>query len=169
MTLLDGGIVGISVNNPPANALGPAVRQALWDALETAEADPGLRVVLIEAEGPNFSTGTDVTEDGAAPAPPTLSELCDRVEACAKPVVAVLQGRALGEGFELALAAHYRLALEGAHVGLPGVTLGLVPGAGGTQRLPRLAGGAAALEIMLAGRPVPAAEALRLGLIDRVA
>ena len=169
MTLQDGGIVRISIDNPPGNALSHAVRQALWDALETAEADADLRVILLEAEGPDFSIGTDIGEGGAAQQPPSLSDLCDRVEASAKPVVAVLQGDALGGGFELALAAHYRLALEGAHVGLPEVTLGMVPGAGGTQRLPRLAGGAAALEILLTGQPVPVAEAQAMGIIDRVA
>jgi len=169
MTLQDGGIVRISIDNPPGNALSPAVRQALWDALETAEADADLRVILLEAEGPEFSIGTDIADEGAAQRPPSLSDLCDRVEACAKPVVAVLQGDALGGGFELALAAHYRLALEGAYVGLPEVTLGMVPGAGGTQRLPRLAGGAAALDILLTGQPVPAAEAQAMGIIDRAA
>ncbi|WP_212523878.1 enoyl-CoA hydratase-related protein [Actibacterium sp. MT2.3-13A] len=162
------GIARIAVDNPPVNALSHPVRRALWDAVEAAEADRAVRLILLAAEGRTFPAGADINEFHAKPQDLWLPDLCDRIEACAKPVVAVLHGTALGGGFELALAAHYRLAAEDAQVGLPEVTLGLLPGAGGTQRLPRLAGGAAALEIMLGGRPVDAAQAQRLGLLDRV-
>ena len=164
----EGGIARIAVDNPPANALSAQVRRALWEAVEAAEADHEVRLILLAGEGRSFPSNTDIDEFRNTREGPGLSHLCDRIEACAKPVVAALHGTVLDGGFALALAAHYRIALEEAHVGLPEVRLGLVPGAGATQRLPRLAGGAAALEIMLAGKPVSAPEAQRLGLLDRV-
>ena len=162
------GVAILSVRNPPVNALGHAVRRALWDGIERAEADGEVGAVLIRAEGRTFPAGADMEEFDAPSRAPALTDLCDRIEACTKPVLAAIHGTALGGGFELALACHYRVAEQGARLGLPEVGLGLLPGAGGTQRLPRLCGAGPALEIMLTGKPIDAEEAEPLGLIDRV-
>jgi 3-hydroxyacyl-CoA dehydrogenase len=127
-----------------------------------------VQAVLIVGAGSHFIGGADIREFGKPRVPPSLPEVCDRIEASRKPVIAAIHGAALGGGLEVALAAHYRIAVEGAKLGLPEVQLGLMPGAGGTQRAPRLIGVAAALDIMLSGRHVSAAEALKLGLVDRV-
>ncbi len=164
-----GGIARIVLDQPPINALGGALRHALSQALDKVVADPGLNAIVIAAAGPNFSAGAEIPESEGGETAPALRDLCRRVELCPKPVIAALHGSTLGGGCELAMAAHYRIASEQCSLGLPEVNLGRVPGAGGTQRLPRLVGAEAALEIMLAGRPVPAAEAARLGLVDRVA
>ena len=166
-TLRD-GVAVVTVDHPPVNALSHAVRRGLMAALDDAEADDLVRAVVIAAVGRTFPAGADIAEFGKPPADPWLPEVCDRIERCAKPVIAALHGTALGGGFEVALAAHYRIALASARVGLPEVTLGLVPGAGGTQRVPRLIGAEQALRLMLTGKPVGAAEALALGLIDGV-
>ena len=162
------GLAWLELDAPPLNALSQALRAALWQAVEAAEADPAVRGIVISAAGRSFPVGADIKEFDAAPQAPGLADLCDRIEACGKPVVAALHGTALGGGLELALAAHGRVALSLARVGLPEVTLGLLPGAGGTQRLPRLIGAEQALRLMLTGRPIAAAEALALGLLDRV-
>jgi 3-hydroxyacyl-CoA dehydrogenase len=125
--------------------------------------------VLLLGAGRNFIGGADIREFGKPPLAPSLPEVCNRIEACAKPVVAAIHGAALGGGLEVALAAHYRIALSSARLGLPEVQLGLLPGAGGTQRTPRLAGARAALDLMLSGRHIGAAQALAFGLVDRVA
>lgn len=164
-----GPVAVLTLDSPPVNALGAVVRRALNAAIEAADADADVKAVLIVGAGRNFTAGADIREFGQAPQPPSLPELCHRVEACAKPVVVAIHGFALGGGLELSLAAHYRLAVPGAKLGLPEVLLGLLPGAGGTQRAPRLIGAQAALEIMLSGRHLPAAEALALGLVDRLA
>ncbi len=164
---LEGSIGVISVNNPPVNALSQAVRQGIFDAIAEAERDAS-KVVLILCEGRTFIAGADITEFGKPPAEPWLPEVFDRLEALEKPVVAALHGTALGGGFETALAAHYRCALPSAKIGLPEVKLGLLPGAGGTQRTPRLAGVEAALELMTTGNPIPAGKAFELGLIDKI-
>ncbi|ALG90919.1 MULTISPECIES: enoyl-CoA hydratase-related protein [Actibacterium] len=163
------GIARIIMDNPPVNALSHLLRIGIAAALEKAAADPAVKAILLTAAGRTFPAGLSVSELEHAPKDPSLSELCDRIEMCAKPVIAAINGTALGGGYELALAAHYRIAAPGAHVGLPEISLGLLPGAGGTQRLPRLVGPKVALEMMLVGRPVAAEEAARLGLIDRVA
>ncbi len=164
-----GAVLCVTVDNPPVNALSAAVRRGLQQAIEAAEADSAVQAVLLVGEGANFIAGADIREFGKTPQPPALPEVCRAIEACRKPVVAALHGAALGGGLEVALAAHYRLARADAKLGLPEVQLGLMPGAGGTQRAPRLAGAAAAMELMLSGRHVGAAEAVKLGLIDRVA
>ena len=164
---LEGSIGVISVNNPPVNALSQAVRQGIFDAIAEAERDAS-KAVLILCEGRTFIAGADITEFGKPPAEPWLPEVFDRLEALEKPVVAALHGTALGGGFETALAAHYRCALPSAKIGLPEVKLGLLPGAGGTQRTPRLAGVEAALELMTTGNPIPAGKAFELGLIDKI-
>lgn len=163
-----GRVSVITIDNPPVNALGAAVRQGLWDALAAAEADDGVAAVVLAAEGRTFPAGADITEFGQPPKPPLLPDLCDRIEGFPRPVVACLHGTALGGGFELALAAHWRLAAEGTKVGFPEVKLGILPGAGGTVRAPRLAGAEAALELMLKGNPVGAGRASEMGLLDAV-
>ena len=164
-----GEVLVVTIDNPPVNALGTAVRQGLVAAIEQAEADGAVGAVLLVGAGRGFAAGADIREFGQAPQPPLLPAVCDRIEACGKPVVAAIHGVALGGGLEVALAAHHRLALRGAKLGLPEVQLGLLPGAGGTQRLPRLVGAAAALDLMLSGRQAGADEASRLGLVDHLA
>nr|MCU0912360.1 enoyl-CoA hydratase/isomerase family protein [Paracoccaceae bacterium] len=163
-----GRVCVVTIDNPPVNALSAAVRRGLGQALAVAEADPGVAAVVLAAEGRTFPAGADITEFGRPPEAPILPDLCNRIEAFPKPVVACLNGTALGGGFELALAAHWRLAAEGARIGLPEVKLGLLPGAGGTVRTPRLAGAEAALDLMLTGRLVPAVQARDMGLVDAV-
>lgn len=163
-----GEVAVLLIDNPPVNALGHALRKAIAQRLDEAEADPEVRAILLLAEGRSFPTGADISEFGKPPRDPVLPDLCNRIEACTIPVIAAFHGTALGGGLELGLACHYRIALASAKVGLPEVTLGLLPGAGGTQRLPRLAGAEAALRLMLKGKPVSASEALALGVVDRV-
>ncbi|MBR7975556.1 enoyl-CoA hydratase/isomerase family protein [Burkholderia vietnamiensis] len=159
----------VTIDHPPVNALSAEVRRGLADALDAAQADHAVRAVLIVGAGRNFIAGADIREFGKPPVPPSLPDVCERIESSAKPVVVALHGATLGGGLEIALAAHYRLALPGAKLGLPEVTLGLLPGAGGTQRTPRLIGAKAALDLMLTGRHASAEEARALGLVDRVA
>lgn len=153
---------------PPVNALGTEMRRALSVALAEAEAEIAVEAVVIRAEGRGFSAGADIQEFGAPPQDPDLASLCQQLEAMKKPTVVAIHGMALGGGLELALAARGRIALADAQVGLPEVTLGILPGAGGTQRLPRLIGAEQALRLMLTGRPISAAEALALGILDQV-
>ncbi|MBO1110580.1 3-hydroxyacyl-CoA dehydrogenase NAD-binding domain-containing protein [Bordetella petrii] len=162
------GILVLTIDHPPVNALSADVRRGLADAVQAAQADAGVRAIVLAGAGRNFIAGADIREFGKPPQPPALPDVCNAIEASAKPVVAALHGAALGGGLEIALAAHYRVALRGARLGLPEVNLGLLPGAGGTQRAPRLAGAAAALDLMLSGRHASADEALSWGLIDRV-
>jgi 3-hydroxyacyl-CoA dehydrogenase len=165
---MHGDILVVTIDNPPVNALGVDVRRGLTAAIDAAGADAAVKAVLIVGSGKTFIGGADIREFGKPPMAPFLPDVCNGIEACSKPVVAVIHGAALGGGLEIALAAHYRLALPGAKLGLPEVALGLLPGAGGTQRTPRLIGAAAALDMMLSGRHVGAAEAAKLGLVDRV-
>ncbi|WP_296227619.1 3-hydroxyacyl-CoA dehydrogenase NAD-binding domain-containing protein [Ralstonia sp. UBA689] len=165
---LRGNVLCITVDHPPVNALSAAVRRGLLDALEAAERNADVAAVLLVGAGCNFIGGADIREFGKPSVAPSLPEVCNRIEACSKPVVASIDGAALGGGLEVALAAHYRLTLSGAKLGLPEVSLGLLPGAGGTQRAPRLIGAQAALDLMLSGRHLGANEALALGLVDQV-
>jgi 3-hydroxyacyl-CoA dehydrogenase len=165
---LRGNILLVTVDNPPVNALGVDVRRGLVAAIDAAEANPAVRAVLIVGAGRNFIAGADIREFGKPPQMPTLPDVCNRLETCGKPVVVAIHGAALGGGLEIALASHYRIAVAGAKLGLPEVLLGLLPGAGGTQRAPRLIGAAAALSLMLSGKPIGEQEALKIGLIDRV-
>ncbi|MBT8105858.1 MAG: 3-hydroxyacyl-CoA dehydrogenase [Woeseiaceae bacterium] len=164
---LTGDIGVITIDHPPVNALSLAVRQGIMDSLDAAAGDAS-RAVLIICEGRTFCAGADISEFGKPPEEPWLPAVVNRIEAFDKPVVAALHGTALGGGFEIALGAHYRCALASAKIGLPEVRLGLLPGAGGTQRTPRLAGVGAALDLMTSGVPVDAHRALAAGLIDRV-
>ncbi|MFL9993903.1 3-hydroxyacyl-CoA dehydrogenase NAD-binding domain-containing protein [Paraburkholderia sediminicola] len=165
---LRGKVLLVTIDHAPVNALSADVRRGLLAAIEAADADSGVEAVLIVGAGRNFIAGADIREFGKPPVPPSLPDVCNRIEACAKPVVAAIHGAALGGGLEVALAAHYRLAVNGAKLGLPEVQLGLLPGAGGTQRTPRLIGAPAALDLILSGRHAGAKEALALGLIDRL-
>jgi len=164
----EGRVAVVTVDNPPVNAFGQAVRQALWDAAERLDADPEIDAVVLLCAGRTFIAGADVTEFGKPPLPPHLPDLVARIEAATKPWTAAIHGSALGGGFEVALGCRFRVALASASVGLPEVTLGIVPGAGGTVRLPRLVPPETAVEIVTTGRPVKAPQALDLGLIDRV-
>lgn len=163
------GAVGlIEVVNPPVNALGQAVRAGISAAIRQGAEDPDARILVIFGEGRTFMAGADIREFGKPPMPPILGEVINEIEACPKPTVAAIHGTALGGGLETALGCRFRVALEGSKVGLPEVKLGIIPGAGGTQRLPRVAGVAAALEMITSGRHVPAEEALTLGIVDAV-
>src|SRR3954468_2832741 len=163
-----GDVLIVLSNNPPVNALGAAVRQGLVEAIEHAEADDSVKAVVIACEGQTFFAGADITEFGKPPQQPWLPAVVDRIEACTKPVVAAIHGTALGGGLEVALACHYRVALPSAKLGTPEVKLGLLPGAGGTQRLPRVAGVRKALEMCATGNPIPAKDAFDCGLVDRL-
>jgi len=163
------GAVGvITINNPPVNALSVAVRQGIADGLAQAAADAQAKAVVIIGGGRTFIAGADIREFGKPLQPPDLNEVIRRLEECPKPVVAALHGTALGGGLEVALGCHYRCAVAAAQVGFPEVKLGLLPGAGGTQRLPRVAGIEAALKMITSGNPIPAAQAAALGLVDEV-
>ncbi len=164
---LEGNIGVITVNNPPVNALSHLVRQGLLDAITKAQGDASEAVVIF-CEGKTFIAGADITEFGKPFQEPGLPGLLDTIEASSKLVVAAIHGTALGGGFETALAAHYRCAVPSAKIGMPEVNLGLLPGAGGTQRTPRLAGVKASLDLITSGAPITAAEAAAIGLIDKV-
>jgi len=165
----DEDILVITLDHPPVNALSADVRRDLADAIQAGQADTSVRAILLVGAGKNFIAGADIREFGKPPKPPALPDVCNHIEASTKPVVAVLHGAALGGGLEVALAAHYRVALASAKLGLPEVNLGLLPGAGGTQRTPRLIGAAAALDLMLSGKHLSADAALRAGLVDTLA
>jgi 3-hydroxyacyl-CoA dehydrogenase len=163
-----GDVAVLRIDNPPVNALSQAVRQGLSDAMDRAEADAGVKAALIVGEGRAFIAGADITEFGKPPMQPNLPDLCTRIEASPLVVVASMHGVSLGGGLEVALGAHYRIAQPSARVGLPEVHLGLIPGAGGTQRVPRLTGAERAIEMITTGRQVGASEALGMGLIDKI-
>jgi 3-hydroxyacyl-CoA dehydrogenase len=163
-----GDILIVTSNNPPVNALGHAVREGLVKAIEEAEADDKVKAVVIRCQGQTFFAGADISEFGKPMQMPMLPMVVDRIEACTKPVVAAIHGTALGGGLEVALACHYRVAVPSAKLGVPEVKLGLLPGAGGTQRLPRAVGVPKALEMTTSGNPIGAKEACQLGLVDRL-
>jgi 3-hydroxyacyl-CoA dehydrogenase len=170
-TRLHGRVAVVTFENPPVNGLSHAVRIGLARALERATADPAVAAVVLAGGGRQFSAGADIREFGtpAAIAEPTLRQVIAQVEDAPKPVIAAMQGSCLGGGLELAMAAHYRIAAGDAMLGLPEVKLGLIPGAGGTQRLPRLVGPARALDLILGGEPARAGALAESGLLDRVA
>ncbi len=163
-----GEIALVTVDNPPVNALGHAVRAGLLAAFQQAEADPQVRAVVLVCAGRTFMAGADIREFGKPPQAPSLPEVVDILEGTSKPSVAVIHGTALGGGLEVALACHYRIARRDAQVGLPEVKLGLLPGAGGTQRLPRLAGVEKALDMIVSGTPIRAPEALEFNVVDEL-
>jgi 3-hydroxyacyl-CoA dehydrogenase len=164
----DGDVVVVTTDNPPVNALKHEVRAGLTEALAQACDDDAVRAIVIACAGRTFFAGADITEFGKPPQAPSLHDVIAVIEAMLKPVVAALHGTALGGGFELALACHFRVAVPGARLGLPEVKLGLLPGAGGTQRLPRLVGPEKALQMIVTGEPIGAAEAREDGIIDEI-
>ena len=168
-TTVSDHIALVTLSNPPVNALSAAVRQGLQKAISELNANADVHAIVITGSGSNFIAGADIREFGLPPQEPLLPEVCNQIEASNKLVIAAIHGAALGGGLEIALAAHYRVAVETAKLGLPEVALGLLPGAGGTQRTPRLIGAQAALDLMLSGRHAGAKEALRMGLIDHIA
>ena len=163
-----GDVLIILSNNPPVNALSAAVRQGLVAAIAEAETDDSVHAAVIACEGQTFFAGADITEFGKPPVSPWLPEVVDAIENCSKPVVAAIHGTALGGGLEIALGCHYRVAAPDAKLGTPEVKLGLLPGAGGTQRLPRVAGVPHALEMCATGNPIGARQAYECGLVDRL-
>ena len=165
----EAGPIGvIRLDNPPVNAINHAVRAGLADAVTLAANRPDIEVLLITSAGNLFSAGADVTEFDRPMQDPTQQMVEDRIERARVPVVAAIHGMALGGGLELAMACHYRVAERNARLGLPEITLGIIPGAGGTQRLPRLIGARAAFDMILAGAPISARDAQLLGLVDEV-
>ena len=163
------GDVGVIViDRPPVNAIDVTVRDGVCKALNQALAAPAVKVILLACAGRTFLSGADLNELNGAIEAPTYYDTLDRLEASPKPVVAVLHGTAMGGGLETALACHYRVAVADARMGMPEITLGIVPGAGGTQRMPRLIGARAALEMMIAGAPIDATRAKDLGVIDAI-
>jgi len=164
-----GDVLVIVSDNPPVNALGAAVRIGLVAGIREAEGDDAIKAVVIRCAGRTFFAGADITEFSKPPVDPWLPEVVDIIEACAKPVIAAIHGTALGGGLETALGSHYRIAMPSAKLGVPEVKLGLLPGAGGTQRLPRVAGIEAAVEMCATGTPIGAKKAAEIGLVDRIA
>lgn len=164
---VNGDVGVITINNPPVNVLSKALREGLLNAVIAAQLDASKALVIICA-GRTFIAGADLTEFGKPPVAPLLPDVIRAIEDSTKPVVAALHGNALGGGFETALACHYRCALDSVKVGLPEVKLGLLPGAGGTQRVTRLAGVKAALDLMTTGNAISATDAKALGLIDKI-
>ncbi len=163
-----GRVAVVTVNNPPVNALSQHVRQGLDEGLKKAIADPAVSAIVITCAGRTFIAGADITEFGKPPVPPSLHTVLDVIESSPKPVIAAIHGTALGGGLEVTLACHYRVGVKDARFGLPEVKLGLLPGAGGTQRLPRVVGVDKALSMMVSGDPIRAEEALKHGLLDEI-
>ena len=162
-----GQIGNIVIDSPPVNALSQHVRQGIVDALQTAAGDD-TQIVVLRCEGRTFIAGADITEFGKPPQAPALAAVLEALESHPKPIIAAIHGTALGGGLELALCCDYRAATTSAKVGLPEVNLGLLPGAGGTQRLPRLAGLAQAIDMITTGRPITARDALTARVVDEV-
>ncbi len=165
---VEDGIAVVLIDNPPVNALGLSVRQGLAAAADRIASDHAIKAAVISARGRTFPAGADIAEFDIGMREPWLPGVIDRIESLEKPVVAAIFGTALGGGLEVALGCHYRIAAASAKMGLPEVKLGLLPGAGGTQRLPRLVGSEAALQMMITGKPVKAALAEKMGLVDKV-
>ncbi|MGE7415876.1 3-hydroxyacyl-CoA dehydrogenase NAD-binding domain-containing protein [Methylobacterium tarhaniae] len=168
-TAREGAVAVLTLQSGPVNALGSALRQGILAAVEAAEADPAVKAIVLIGGGRMFSAGADITEFGKPQTGISLPDLLNRIEASAKPVVAAIHGNALGGGLETALACHYRVAVPSAKVGLPEVKLGILPGAGGTQRLPRVVGPRKALEVIVGGSPIGAKAAAGMGLVDELA
>jgi 3-hydroxyacyl-CoA dehydrogenase len=169
------GDVGlILIDRPPVNAIDVTIREGIWKGLDEAAADHAVKIILIACAGRTFLSGADLKElediskPGGTIQAPNYYDTLDKIEASEKPVVAVLHGTAMGGGVETAMACHYRVAVADAKMGMPEITLGIVPGAGGTQRLPRLVGARAAMEMLVGGAPVDAKKALEIGLLDAI-
>jgi 3-hydroxyacyl-CoA dehydrogenase len=167
------GIAIITINNPPVNALSPGVPEGIYQAIEKIDKDDSIKAAVLIGGGRTFVAGADIKEfgkmtSGKKPRGAGMLPMLLRIEDCQKPIVAAIHGTAFGGGLELAMAGHYRVAVASAQVGQPEVKLGIIPGAGGTQRLPRLAGVAAAVEMCAEGKPISAEQALKFGIIDRL-
>ena len=158
----------VTIDNPPVNALSPGVPEGIVENVERGNADPAIKAMVLIGAGRSFIAGADIRQFGNRPPPVLGKRAHDALDASQKPVVAAIHGYALGGGFEIALASNYRIAVPSAKVGLPEVLIGILPGSGGTQRLPRLIGPKAAMEMIVSGRHVPAEEAKRLGIIDEL-
>lgn len=158
----------VTVNSPPVNALSAAVRGGILECIKAAIADPAIKGIVLTCAGRTFIAGADITEFGKPPKPPALNDVLAEIENSPKPVVAAIHGTALGGGLEVALACHFRVAVKEAKLGLPEVKLGLLPGAGGTQRLPRAVGPELAVKMIVGGDPIGAPEALKHGLIEEI-
>src|SRR5947209_2098290 len=165
---LDGDIAVLTVNSPPVNALSAAVRDGIKDGMVEAGADPNAKAIVLICDGRTFIAGADITEFGKPPSGASLPATQAAIENARKPVIAAIHGTALGGGFEVALMAHYRVAVPSAKVGLPEIKLGLIPGAGGTIRLPRLVGVEKALDMITSGTPIGAKEAHASGIVDEI-
>jgi 3-hydroxyacyl-CoA dehydrogenase len=165
---VEGNVGVITINSPPVNALSAGVRQGLYDGMEALVADDAAKAIVVICEGRTFIAGADITEFGKPPSGAPLRDVQTAMEVSPKPVIAAIHGTALGGGLETALACHYRCAIPSAKVGLPEVKLGLLPGAGGTQRLPRIIGPKRALDMIIDGNPISAAQALELGVVNHV-
>src|SRR5580765_7079612 len=163
-----GRVAVLTVDNPPVNALSQHVRKGLHDGIKQAIADQNAQAIVITCAGRTFIAGADITEFGKPPTEPGLHAVLDLIEGSPKPVVSAIHGTALGGGLEVTLACHYRVGVKTARFGLPEVKLGLLPGAGGTQRLPRVVGAQKALQMIVSGDPIGADEALKVGLIDEI-
>ncbi len=159
----------ICIDHPPVNAIGHSVRRGLIDAIVRAESNPETKVLLIVSCGEMFSAGADITEFDHSQGEPSFQQMHTKIESCPLPVVAAIHGLAVGGGLELAMACHYRVTHKNAKLGMPEIMLGIIPGAGGTQRLPRLIGARAALDMILSGTPISGPDAKTNGLVDEVA
>src|ERR1700683_4723777 len=168
----DNDIAIITINNPPVNALSPGVPEGISEALDRIAQDASVKAAVLIGGGRNFVAGADIKEFGkmtsGKPRGAGLTPFLLKMEDSTKPVIVAIHGTAFGGGLELAMAGHYRVAVSSAQVGQPEVKLGLIPGAAGTQRLPRLSGVAKAVEMCMIGNPVKADEALKFGIIDRI-
>ena len=166
---VEDGVGILTIDSPPVNALGVNVRRGLDEGFRKFSADDSVKAIVLICGGRTFFAGADITEFGKAPQGPGLHDVFNIIENGKKPVIAAIHGTALGGGYELALICHYRIAVPSAKVGLPEVNLGLLPGAGGTQRLPRIVGPEVALDLITSGRPVAAKQAFATGMIDALA
>ena len=166
---IEGRVAVLSLNNPPVNALSHILREGIVKGVEAALADDAAEAIVLHCEGRTFVAGADIKEFGKPMQEPTFQKVLDTVEQSGKPIVAALHGTTLGGGLELAMACHYRIALPSAKMGLPEIKLGIIPGAGGTQRLPRLIGLDKAMDMIVSGSPVGAATARELGIVDAIA
>ena len=165
---IEGDVAVLTLNSPPVNALSQQVREGILNGVNEAVANAAVKAVVLICDGRTFIAGADITEFGKPPRAPALREVQDAIENAGKPVIAAIHGTALGGGLEVALCCHYRVAVPSAKCGLPEVNLGLLPGAGGTQRLPRIVGPAKAMEMVTSGQHVGAKQCLEMGLVDEI-
>src|SRR6476661_2098198 len=164
----DGNVAIITVDNPPVNALRHGVRQGLLECFSQARDDASVEAIVVTGAGRTFVAGADITEFGKPSQPPGLMDVISIIDDIKKPTVAAVHGTPLGGGLELTMGCHFRVAAAGTRLGLPEIKLGLIPGAGGTQRLPRLVGIEKAMPMILSGDPIPAKDALAAGLVDEI-